>query len=919
MEYTIYTYGGGEFVAKVFDGIAMIFGGQNKEFNAVIQLSMVIGAFWISIKAIYGHNIGIFAKSWFVPSLIILGVFVGPKTRVNIHDISGYVTQKDHIPYGIALVTSVSSMIGHRVTEMIEDTLKPVDDNPAYRFGKTGPMFGAKVLASMKNIRIHDATLRDNVKEFMNRCYTWPYVITDIQGKREEALQSSDILGFVQENAHPGLGMYWKEGGETSFKACSVAAREVKTKIEGDSRGEGVLTQLKGLLGLTSLTGKGSLDRQVNMNLLLKTTSGDAWQIIREQSGDFHRVSGQQMMMNAFKEGYDDLREKHGHQRLYPELINLQAGRSIMQQNSGWLVGGAAIAEYLPLAQTVIFMMLIVATVLILPLSFMPGGYQLLGTWVKMMIWVQSWPIFFSIINGIAANALESQTDLLIAGGGGLNLVTQDGMADVAFNIYCITQGFMISVPMISWALINQGGYALVNMMDRFSPASLGASMGSSMVDNNTSFDNMSIGNRSFANTQMAQQTIGAMTQSGMQFSDGRYAQNMSTGGIETITESQTSLLTQVGYNFTNDNTFSEVANKSRTAMQSKQQSYNEALARSEQLTHEHNMNIMRGMTYDQSLSEEQRANIQNALNRSYGSGSSTNERSGINESKSVDASLGVSASANAGLKLGFVGGSVSGTASSSMRAGADKVHGMNREEYNKLSNEEQTYFQNLHASSTSQNIKHSSDSSERTSDALRESLDQTNRLSSELSALDQEAHRYEQMANYQRKHGMQINQNIAGLTLQKVADDNGWDLKKAATWQTTHQSEFAGVAREVGEGYRQRLMSLAADSSFTINEQNVQNASDSYFNEFKDKNLEAGFGHTVPTGFEQGVQQTMYDKEKELKSKNNTNTQSVNEMIRSERSNIDESRSDQEGKFEESKNKNMYRRGWNHGMNNED
>ena len=69
MECIIYTYVGGEFVAKVFDGIAMIFGGQNKEFNAVIQLSMVIGAFWISIKAIYGHNIGIFAKSWFVPSL----------------------------------------------------------------------------------------------------------------------------------------------------------------------------------------------------------------------------------------------------------------------------------------------------------------------------------------------------------------------------------------------------------------------------------------------------------------------------------------------------------------------------------------------------------------------------------------------------------------------------------------------------------------------------------------------------------------------------------------------------------------------------------------------------------------------------------------------------------------------------------
>jgi len=280
------------------------------------------------------------------------------------------------------------------------------------------------------------------------------------------------------------------------------------------------------------------------------------------------------------------------------------------------------------------------------------------------------------------------------------------------------------------------------------------------------------------------------------------------------------------------------------------------------------------------------------------------------------------SATASAGLNLGFAGGSVSGTASSSMRANADKVHGMSREEFNRLNKEEQQSFQKTHQFGGSENIKHSSDSSERTSHALRESFDQTQRLSSELSALDQEAHRYEQMANYQRKHGLQINQNIAEQTLHTVADTHGWDLKQAAAWQTTHQSEFAGVARQVGEGYRQKLMSLADDSSFTINEQNVQSASDSFFSEGSNRKLEEGFGGSVQGsmgGMENEVQQTLFDKEQELRSKNNANTQDVNEMIRNERSNISDSRDEQEGKFTDSKNKNMYRRGWNHGMNNED
>ncbi|KAB2837122.1 MAG: conjugal transfer protein TraG, partial [Caedimonadaceae bacterium] len=228
MDSIIYTYGGGEVLWTIFNGLALIFKSNSPYLTSVGYLSMLIGGIWGATAALYQANIGIFAKSWFIPSYAILSLMLVPKTTVNIVDeVDPYFKSDrvDNIPVGIALVASTASMVSRAVTEEIE-TVFPTPDS--LRYIKAGPVFGARLAAHARYVRIKDPIVRSNVKNFMRQCFFWPFVASNLKGLKHEALTTSDVLGFIQSNPHPWLGVYWKNpDGSQSFMDCKVAVSQV--------------------------------------------------------------------------------------------------------------------------------------------------------------------------------------------------------------------------------------------------------------------------------------------------------------------------------------------------------------------------------------------------------------------------------------------------------------------------------------------------------------------------------------------------------------------------------------------------------------------------------------------------------------------------------------------------------------------
>jgi conjugal transfer mating pair stabilization protein TraG len=544
MDYVIYTYGGGEILWKIFNGLALFFKSDSAYLTGVVKLSLAIGGLWAALQAIYKGSMGILARDYFIPAYLILNILLLPKTSVHIVDevSSDFKYAKvDNVPLGIAAVTSTASKLSRFMTDRIEQSLKTAE---ATHFGKTGSMFAARLVSMSRDMRIVDPVIRQNMKDFVRQCFTLPFVWTNILAGKKAALESTDILGLIASHPHQWLGSYWRnwadKGGETTFLSCKDGAAKTREILKAEIP--------NGLMGLAAdLFGNNKMDA-LKANQKLKTYFEGAWQELSHKAASAHEAAGQEMLMNAYREGVDDKRQEFGLDRLNPHLIAYSSARARLQQNTGFMISSNLFALVGPSLQSTLFGILCVLFVIVVPMTLLPGGLSAFGMWVKLILWVQSWPVFYALINCVSLIIASGKTASLVKTGAGLSLMTQNGLADAAYDAYCYAEGFMCMVPVIAWAVISQSGYALANLASTVTRSmdGLTSKMGSDMVDGNMSFDNQSFHNRNVAGYQMAQQQLAPNFSFGSKYDDGRMNMTYDTHGNPIIQEAQTNLKTNV-------------------------------------------------------------------------------------------------------------------------------------------------------------------------------------------------------------------------------------------------------------------------------------------------------------------------------------------------------------------------------------
>ncbi|KJV71668.1 hypothetical protein [Orientia tsutsugamushi] len=79
MDYVIYTFGGGDLLWHVFNGIGRVFASNSEYFTPVGHLALTIGGIWAATRAIFRGNIGIFAMEWFFHRYLFLRYYLLPK------------------------------------------------------------------------------------------------------------------------------------------------------------------------------------------------------------------------------------------------------------------------------------------------------------------------------------------------------------------------------------------------------------------------------------------------------------------------------------------------------------------------------------------------------------------------------------------------------------------------------------------------------------------------------------------------------------------------------------------------------------------------------------------------------------------------------------------------------------------------
>ncbi|WP_342637738.1 conjugal transfer protein TraG N-terminal domain-containing protein [Orientia tsutsugamushi] len=771
MDYVIYTFGGGDLLWHVFNGIGRVFASNSEYFTPVGHLALTIGGIWAATRAIFRGNIGIFAMEWFFPSIFIFTLLFAPKSTVWLKDeVSMSAPVKvDNIPIGIAMFASLSSQTSYFVSKMLENHLLPAYEGLSSR--KTGIMFGAKAVAKIRDVQIHDPVTLTNTKEFLRQCFMKPYIIGNILGKKAAAQQTNDIIGFIEQNIPNNFGIYYREPSNLgiSFKTCRQATPLIKAAIHKELN-EGLLTNFAAAIGVQS-------DQSHMLSQRLKVMTGDTLKYLQREQQDIHEWMKQAMLLNANRESYDDWREKFSLSRIYPNLVSMHAIRWLFQKSFSYLVAGEMAAHMMPILQSVFFALVVSMIFIVFPMGLLPGGYNILKTWILLIIWVSSWPVFFTIIHCLGMISLSSKSGAF-GSDYGLNMLSQGSFAEMILYSYATFQMLASSIPMLSWAVIKACAHATANLASQFSPIQVASSLGSNIVDNNLSMDNYSIGNRTISQQNlapllyMADNIIDYGSYRVITTADGRQIINENVDSL--VKNFRSSAMLQAGYQ--NQFVSSQSMLNSLTEREANLISTGNSMA----------MEIADRITHDEALS----IGLTESESQALQSVSSDSESFSQHTGSSNRNTIGTNVEVGAGMLI--VKGGVSGGIINENNQGQSSNQ---QQSYNEAVSKIQSAVKEGRFSTTNSELQSLSKN-------LSTNLSEQQSVGQEIAKTKQEMEQLSYSMNYISQNSTTIDHNINELVLNEIIAQNPEISSKeqAARWAKDNSAEAEKIAFEVAK-----------------------------------------------------------------------------------------------------------------------
>lgn len=807
MDYVIHTYGGhAELIWEVFNGMAMLFASKSSYFTVVGKLSMTVGAVWAATRAIAGANIGIFGKQWFAPAFLSFALLFSPKVQVQIRDEARSMQYTvDNIPFAVAFFSSLPSKISYYLSKQIEEKLDIADKA---RSSNGGLMFGAKLVSQFKYLTVQDPVLLDNAKNFSKQCFLRPWIMGNILGKRKEA---EEIMEWLRNNKANNFGLYYKsKDGGVSFKACVDVTEEILSGIEAEAKSSKVLASL-------GLATKGTNEAVEELARRMINTGQDALKVLSASTEDVHKWVRQSMMLNVYRESLDDWRESAGYQRLWPEAISMNATRGLYQQSIGWMTVGEMSAQFLPLLQTILFLIIVCTIFVVFPMAMLPGGFEGVKLWVRAMIWVQTWPIFFAIINCIGMKILSSR----ITGyedDFGMGKLSQGQFSDMLIHTYAMVQMFAALVPVFSWTFLSKSAYAFSSMVDRFAPMSTGAALGAATVDNTLSMDNVSYGGR-----QIGQKHIGPNLDMSSSINTGAVRVTQSADGREFIAQSASSL----AHNYRGSQMESQAINDSYSQQSSHMQALNDrssSLASTEQgQVQDYAQRWLE--SHDASLSGNER--IANSMRIAASEGISSSEGFGDKYNKGTDTHTSADISGRASSEKSAFGKILTQAAGVDFNASLTTGTGArNSTDISKDSSVQQNkqYLESLDQVRDyvkTHDLKDGSGTSNTLSDNLQNTWREQEQVSRDIASTSQTMENLQKQLSHVEQNQSSIDSNWNDQVLETVAARHGLiNKQEALSYLESHQGEGEAALRDiVGAKYGRKVSGALNEKGASLRE----------------------------------------------------------------------------------------------------
>ncbi len=292
----------------------------------------------------------------------------------------------------------------------------------------------------------------------------------------EELLNSPDPYTLIFANPSPLRGVFDKNN---QFQTCEEASRDLKSALVLDTQTGGKTWNyyVRQLFG-----GK------PNPDLLFSQMIGDSYNYFYSSGQSAGQIIRQNVTMNALRSGIQSYAARSGDTA---SLVNMANTSSLEKQRLAQATMGHQALRTLPLMQTVIMGIMIgMFPIMVMAAMFNMMTLQVLKGYVFALIWLQTWPLLFAILNSaMAYYAKQNGVPVVLSELSQVQLKNSD---------IATTAGYIaVMIPPLSWGIVKSMGAAFSSAYSHFSSSGLSATSqaASGVVDGNYSFANMQMEN----------------------------------------------------------------------------------------------------------------------------------------------------------------------------------------------------------------------------------------------------------------------------------------------------------------------------------------------------------------------------------------------------------------------------------------
>ncbi len=423
---------------------------------------------------------------WLATVVLVFSVLIVPRVTVGIVDKTGGSAVKvvANVPFGVAMLGSLTSTIGHTLTQLFEtafQVIPGVGGLPSeLSYERNGLMFGNRLIRHTSGVVFQDPGFRTDLINYIHNCTMYDLIDGTVD---PGVFAASDDVWALMATPNPArFTTLTGAAGAVNVDTCPNVYLNLNARLPAQ------ITRLQGKLAFQlnpTLPGAPAAAviagqiQQAYVKNNIATAASTAADLIRQ---------------NAVLNAIEDTGSIIGQKVNDPAAMVLAVGRAqaVAQQNATWLNYGKVAEQALPVFRNVIEAVTYALFPLLILLLLLTSGRDTMIAfkgYAAILIWIQLWPPLYAVLNYMAstyaAYDLAAAADLG-TGVRALSLQTASTIYARAISGEAVVGYLAISIPFIAWAALKRMenfGTALVGGLSGLQ-GTLSSTTGSAAVGN---------------------------------------------------------------------------------------------------------------------------------------------------------------------------------------------------------------------------------------------------------------------------------------------------------------------------------------------------------------------------------------------------------------------------------------------------